>query len=469
MIFLIKQLSAYPTNFDRDLNIPLLNRFDDKGLLEYVLEAWRSLQVLEGIEFLGYDYTDNPSDFEINKYIFKRQKGKSKNEKYDYKFIEDNKVGLLTVYLKISNNEMDFESGKIVRKEKKLKKSMLIPLMDEDGFYFIKGKKYYMIYQMVEKSTYTSANSVILKSLMPFSIRRKTIDREDMEGNMYTLPYYTVGLYSSDTPVMLVYAAHYGIDYALQFAIECASYEVMDMVTKYDPEDKKNIYFGISNKLFLKVNRKLFKEYIYVQSVVGGFLEICSNRTTYEKRNDTTIWIKKLSNSNVEKGKSLLQSIQRLMDETTKHVIRVDLYNKLDVLHVIRWMTQEFNPLRMKDNMNIGNKRLRCNEAISSLLTHDFSGRLNFLMTLGNRATLDNYRDIFKFSPELLIQKMHSSGIFKYDENINDMDMFSRAKFTTKGPHSAQRRKILSCGIKTSLTAGTACYVLSTNLLLVTR
>ena len=30
----------------------------------------------------------------------------------------------------------------------------------------------------------------------------------------------------------------------------------------------------------------------------------------------------------------------------------------------------------------------------------------------------------------ILIQKMHSSGVFRFDDNINDMDFFSRFKFT---------------------------------------
>ena len=46
-----------------------------------------------------------------------------------------------------------------------MKKSMLIPLQDEEGYFYIKGKKYYLIYQLVEKSTYTSNSSVTLKSL----------------------------------------------------------------------------------------------------------------------------------------------------------------------------------------------------------------------------------------------------------------------------------------------------------------
>ena len=69
----------------------------------------------------------------------------------------------------------------------------------------------------------------------------------------------------------------------------------------------------------------------------------------------------------------------------------------MDVFAVIRWMSQDFNELRMKDNMNIENKRLRCNEYIASLLTQEFSKKLNRIMSLGGKATIDNLREIFKF------------------------------------------------------------------------
>ena len=36
----------------------------------------------------------------------------------------------------------------------------------------------------------------------------------------------------------------------------------------------------------------------------------------------------------------------------------------------------------------------------------------------------------------ILIQKMHSSGIMRYNDIINDMDFFSKFKYTIKGPHS---------------------------------
>lgn len=440
-------LQYYPSPFERDLNTGLMNKESDRPLIEYVIDSWKSLQILEGIKFLGYEYTEKMSDIEINKYIFKRQKRTRKSEKFDYKFMEDNKVGRLTVHLLLSTYETDTKTGNKIKKEKRISKSMLIPLQDEDGFYYIKGKKYYLIYQLVEKSTYTSSNSVILKSLMPFAIRRLTIDVEDMKGSLYTIPYYTVDLFKKNIPIMLIYATK-GMDNAIQFALESYPYAIMEFSKKYDDKDKKHLYFNISSKLFLKVRKDVFEEFSYVQSVVGGILNVCTNRLTYDKLNDETIWIKKLSQNNLEKGEGMLVSLKRLMDETTKKILKVNIYNKLDVLSVIRWMSEDFNELRMKDNMDLANKRLRANEDISSLLTQEFSKKLNRIMSLGNKATIDNYKEIFKFPPDLLIQRMHASGIFRYNETINDMDMFSKFKYTTKGPHAAGQKNKNSLGVR---------------------
>ena len=55
---------------------------------------------------------------------------------------------------------------------------------------------------------------------------------------------------------------------------------------------------------------------------------------------------------------------------------------------------QEFNELRLKDNCDLSNKRLRCNEYIASLLTKEFSKRLNRIISMGDKATIDNIREL---------------------------------------------------------------------------
>ena len=425
---MIKHIKDYVSDFERDLNIPLMTKEADAPLVDYVVDSWKSLCIIQNIQFLGYEYTETESEIDINKYVFKREKKTPKKDKFDYKFVDDTRAGKLTVEMLISSVDRDPKTKKPVTHQKIIKKSMLIPLLDEHGMAYIKGKKYYLIYQMVEKSTYTSANGVILKSLMPFAIRRTSSVIEDMSENVYTVPIYNIELYKKDIPIMLIYASN-GLSFAIQYALDTA-YAVMDFVTSYDKEDKTNLYFQISSKLFLRVNKKLFDNYTYVQSVVGGVLKICTNRLTIDKIDDTDIWLKKLSNNNIEKGKNLIISLQRLMDETTRKMLKVNVYRKLDVVSVIKYMTENYNDLRAKDNMNLCNKRLRCNEYIASLLTQEFSKRLNRIMSLGNKATIDNYKEMFKFSGDLLIQKMHSSGILRFCDAINDLDFFSKFKYT---------------------------------------
>ena len=40
------------------------------------------------------------------------------------------------------------------------------------------------------------------------------------------------------------------------------------------------------------------------------------------------------------------------------------------------------------------NKRIRCNEYIASLLTKEFSKRLNRIISLGEKATIDNIKEL---------------------------------------------------------------------------
>ena len=49
---------------------------------------------------------------------------------------------------------------------------------------------------------------------------------------------------------------------------------------------------------------------------------------------------------------------------------------------------------------------------------------------------MDTFKDIFKFPGDILISAMHRSGILRFDENINDMDFFSKFRWSSKGPHS---------------------------------
>ena len=84
---MIDYLCQYETVFDQNLNVDLMTRAHDKPLLDYILECWKSLEVIRGVKIIGWEYTDKESEIDINKYIFKRERGKKKNEKWQNVFV----------------------------------------------------------------------------------------------------------------------------------------------------------------------------------------------------------------------------------------------------------------------------------------------------------------------------------------------------------------------------------------------
>lgn len=442
---MLKYIGEYTSDFEKELNVPLMNKEADLPLVEYIKDVWRSLEIVKNIQILGFKWNDNEATIDINNHIFKREKKKRKKDRFDYKFINDDRCGCLTVTIQITVKETDAKNPDEPKiHQKRIVKQMLIPIQDDDGFFYIRGKKYYMIYQLVDKSTYTSNNAVTLKSLMPICVKRNGIKADEMErsetngkdvsGIEYNIPVYNVFVFRKEIPILLFYLAN-GWDWAM-------SYLEVDNVIKLkkdlsDSNPEHYIYFQISNHCYVEVNREMFIKYPYVQSIVGGLLTISNSRTTIKDFHDKYVWIKALSNNNtVEKGEDILVFFNRLMDVTTRKILKLDDYEKNDIYAVLRWMMQNFGTLRLKDNMSLDNKRLRCNEYIASLLTLDFSSRLNSVITLGNKATMDNFTNMFRFTGEILIQKMHSSGILRFNDNMNDMDFFSKFKYTIKGPHS---------------------------------
>ncbi len=467
-----KFLANYVSEFEKELNTDLMDKAHDAPLVDYIIDCWKSLEILNTIKCVSFEYTEMESKLDINDFIFKREKGLKKKDRFDYKFISDNRCGRLIVKLEITLPEKDPKTGEISIHKHHLTKSMLIPLQDDDGYFYLNGSKKYLIYQLVEKSTYTTSQTITLKSLMPIAVKRRTIDVAEVnqrsitteklkkngvdvyeDGKEYTLPVYNVYVFKKEVPIILFYLSK-GSAWTLDFLGVSG---IMRFVERIDdtPVDEngelENIYFQISSKCFLECNRKIFDESIYVQSIVGGFMQVCTNRVTVEQlEEDRELWIKKVSNPpNLEKGYSILKSLNRMLDETTKKILKIHPYHKKDIYTLLRWMMQEFTVLRLKDNMNLENKRLRCNEYIASLLTLHFSSKLQGIISQGENATISKYKDMFNFPGNMLIQKMENAGILRFDDDVNDMNFFSKFKFTVKGPHSQGGKNSNNISMKT--------------------
>jgi hypothetical protein len=270
---------------------------------------------------------------------------------------------------------------------------------------------------------------------MPIPLKRNFKQYKDNDNNEYTAPIYLITVFKKDVDILLFYFAKIGVKKTLEY------FSVNNIINfKTTEEDKiNNIYFHISSKLLLEVNRYFFQKYQYVQSISFMILNISTNRLSLDDLEDNRYWIEKIgsmSNTTVynyyEKGMNTLIFFDRMLDETTKEILKIHYENKKSIYAIVKWMIQNFTELRKKDNLDLKNKRLRCNEYIASLLTKVFSEKINRMISLGEGLTLNKLKEVFKFNGNIIIEHLYKSGLLRYDDRINDLDFFSKLKFTLK-------------------------------------
>ena len=173
---------------------------------------------------------------------------------------------------------------------------------------------------------------------MPVALKRNVEEIRDINGNLYNLPYYNVYVFRKEIPVILFYLAH-GFDFTMQYL---DIYYVISFIEKLPvnaEEDEEYLYFQLSSKCYLQVDKKLFQKYPYIQAMVGSFCNVCTNRTTLHQLNNPREFIKKIANpANYEKGLSTVKYFNRMLDETTKKVLKIPEYCKEDIYSLIKWI-----------------------------------------------------------------------------------------------------------------------------------
>ena len=71
-------LKDYISDYEKELNTDLMDKTYDAPLVNYIIDCWKSLEVLDTIKCISFDYSDMESKLDINDYIFKREKSTKK-------------------------------------------------------------------------------------------------------------------------------------------------------------------------------------------------------------------------------------------------------------------------------------------------------------------------------------------------------------------------------------------------------
>ena len=425
----------YNPNTDK-INIDLMNHSQGETMMFYVINCCKILEISKHIKIIGYEYVDDESKIDNSFYYSSRNKD---YDDYKITFIKDSRCDELRIKFRLTTDE----------EEQIVEKRILIPIADRWGYYTIKGNRYILMYQLVDV-TFNKGSSVVLKTTMGIDIERKSHEIKDARKNVYNVPIYNVDIFRVRPDIILLYLAKFGVDKTLRyFGVS----KIVRFDTTFHDDDEVNLYFPISSSFFIVVNKHMFERHQYVKSIVGMILKVSTNRVNKEILEDSEYWYKKIgmlytTANPITRGTSMVYSFERMFDDTTQYILKLNRDNKEDVYSVCRWMIQNFNELRAKDNQDINNKRVRDAEYRAMMLSVDFTTRIRSVIREGNNVKMKTLKDTLKFPGDIIISKLYSSGILRYDDQTNDLDFFTKFKYTTKGPNALGNKSANTIGAK---------------------
>ena len=73
-----KFIKTYENEDEKRFNFGLLNREYDEDIVTYIADSCKSLEVLDGITFLGYELIDDEAQIDQSAYIKDRKRKKTK-------------------------------------------------------------------------------------------------------------------------------------------------------------------------------------------------------------------------------------------------------------------------------------------------------------------------------------------------------------------------------------------------------
>lgn len=463
MLHVIKDIYKNPN--EARINTGLMNRDYEKNLEDYVIDCFKSIElVLDNIKMTDYTFTIDVDEIDMSDYERSRRsanKNKRKpQEQEKIAFIKKSMVGELSMNFLVTLTEKE---KVLIRADEKLCKKraenidedfnlrfnvkLLVPIVDDRGRYLINGVLFNRLYQLTEASTYITPATVVLKSIMPIMVKRGKYTAEALDGTTYVLHSYKVLMFKSFMNVLYFYLATKGWEQTLQF-LYLSEYLSLEFFDEEEPKfDPRFTYFKINAGLAIKVDKR-FLVNKYIQSMIGTILDaVGNNRYTYDQIMDKNTWIKRIGTTRkkvndevmLELGNRYLLLFNRMYDLTIKDALQLTNHNKKDIYAIIRWIIQNYDDLRAKDNLDYMNKRLRGNEQYGSLLNEHVSGKIKKLISVVSdtgEKIINKYKNFFCYYGRELISRMHSSGLIRNEDIVNDMDMFARLRFTRKGPNA---------------------------------
>jgi hypothetical protein len=489
-------LNSYSKSNKERFNKEFILSRNDKEILNYVKDIFKALEILTEIEVLDIRLETDESDF-----------GPIRNQHQYYKAIMPSRLNKIHYKIKITPTEAvankailkdeegdeesspsdasldtNKESGSFI-----VERDLFLNKVIDNSFYINEGIRYFLIYQIVDNSTYGTKDSVSLKSLlMPITVnKRDSIVLNsffDSTKSYIDLPVYDVLLFSKRINPILYFMAKYAYNSLIGMEVknqdriidERQSFRDLNLIKSF------NKFFGVDIKIsddsqeLMKSGRTVFSlkdkqdkgTFISVDtskleskdpalmSILGSLCDLKIDKKkkiffTNDEFNSPWFWIDKLSafftkNSDpikkFDKIKTMLISLDRLMDDATRKILNLEKEDKKNTLTVIAYMLKNFEKLSQEDNQNLENKRLRIYEYMLYPLRKYFSDHIYRVLNSTTRSANILQRIFSNLNPMYIIKQTVVNELLRYYNSTNEMNLYScLLKYTFRGPQSINK------------------------------
>ena len=446
---MIHRIYEHYTNPDEErINKKLMNREFEKPIEDYVVDCFASIEdVIDTVKLVDHSFNVDIDKLDTTYYDRTRSKKKS-DKKQKYIHVEKNRVGELVMKFHVSDvfRISEKEDGEPIELDFTIRE--MIPIPDEHGKLLLKGVSCTPQYQLTETSTYVTSSNLVMKSLMPIRVKKVPVEIRSMDGEYFNVHAFHVYMMDEFVNMFYYYFAEFGMNDTIEY------FNVGRFITVLPTSGltKKGrypdcLYFECNKNIAVEVNKDAFFKSEYVRNIVGTITECFSSKMSFEEALDPHEWViqigatKKTAKKEAfeELGKRYRILFTRMQDKSSRESLRTTWHNKESIYNIIRWIVQNYDQLRSKDNLDIRFKRLRCNQYIGfsiNLIISDHIKKFVNTSCVTKEALITKYKNFFAFKGNEVISKIHSSGLMKYDDLVNDMNFFQKFKVTMKGPNS---------------------------------
>lgn len=426
----------YNDEYRPEFNNALFERSEDE-IIQELQNVILSCQKFYGpytIKVQSFEVIDNYSEIMqiLLEYESNTTNGKKKRiNQYEYINLKDSDIKLLVVNYHIQAKN----------KERNLRVYIAVPRIVDKYYFRINGNYYSATLQIVEGSTYNNAvgssskpkapNVVFRTISMRIKMYRNNFILVDVKGNQVPTINYSPNLFSRSFGGFKYILAKYGLYGTFKFSgldtIRITSEPIMD---EYMYSFKSN------SDIYISVPKYVYDKDPTTQSLVFTILTSITKDTKLEDVFTRDFWLESLgrefNSATVEKGLSLLSSIEGIYDISTKRNTRLPMEDKRDIYCILRWLMREFPSLRVKDNLDISTRRVRFGEYLASLYATKLSQGIYRLSDAGNKVTVDSIKKVLYIRPTKFIEDICKCNLVNYKNMVNDLDGITATKYSYK-------------------------------------